>query len=87
MAQKIHNTASVKRTISKATEALITAKCQLNDLFDALLNTMELVYGEGESDKCCSEIYDRLKPINEYVETAIIDSIHCKTLELNSTEF
>lgn len=87
MTHTTQDTASTKRAVSKATESLITAKCAISDLHSLILNAMEQVYGESQSDRCSDEISDSLCPLRSLVDRYIIESIDCNLGSLDSTEF
>ncbi|MFI3249067.1 MAG: hypothetical protein R3Y39_08070 [Rikenellaceae bacterium] len=87
MTHTAQNTAATKRTVSTSTEELITAKCQISDLHSLILNAVERVYGESQSNKYFDEIYESLTPTRDLIDRYIIESIDCNIGSLDSTEF
>lgn len=85
--QYTQNIASTKRTVSQSTEALITAKCQISDLSSLIINAMELVYGETQSDMIYNKVCEAAIPLRDLVDLYIIESIDCNLGSLSSTEF
>ncbi|MFR9620130.1 MAG: hypothetical protein SNH63_02785 [Rikenellaceae bacterium] len=87
MKKSRQNTASIKRTASEATEALITAKCAISDLHGLILNAVEDVYGESQSDRCNDEIAEHLHPLQTLIDRYIIEAISENIISLDSTTF
>lgn len=85
--KQLQNTAATKRTVSEATEALITAKCKILDLHNFVLTAMEETYGNRQSDRFSDEIYKAIMPLRELVDSYIIDSIDENLGSLSSTTF
>ncbi|MFI3331824.1 MAG: hypothetical protein SNI51_02200 [Rikenellaceae bacterium] len=85
--QRKQETAKTKRTLSASTEALITAKCALSDIYGDIVNAMELVYGEQQSDRYYERVGDALMPIRDLVDSYILESIDVNISNLESTEF
>ncbi|MFR9533658.1 MAG: hypothetical protein SNG49_02330 [Rikenellaceae bacterium] len=80
-------TAKTQRTISTSTEALITAKCALSDLYSDIIDAIELIYGEQQSDRYYNAVGDALTPIRDLVDKYIIESIDVNIGDLESREF
>ncbi len=87
MTQRVQNTAATKRTVSKTTADLITAKCQISDLHSLILNAIERVYGDSQSNKYFDEIYESLTPTRDLIDRYIIESIDRNIGSLDSNEF
>lgn len=87
MTQKPQNIAATKRTVSVETEALITTKCQILDLYSSVIDIMEQIYGVHQSDKFADEIYKAILPFRELVDSYIIDSIDNNLSSTSSTTF
>ncbi len=85
--QRKQETAKTKRTPSASTVALITAKCALSDIYSDIVNAMELIYGEHQSDRYYETVGDALTPIRDLVDSYIIESIDVNIGDIESTEF